>query len=167
MTGASCILPQTSKRGRLPRHMRALLTGCLWMALMMPARGQEGKTPGTDAARVNLFDTPEGLQQGAAPFQTHCTYCHGARGKGGRGPDLTTGQYKYGGSDASLYGTIRNGVRGTEMAAGLATDDDVWKMVAFVKRLGALAPGEKAQGDSAAGKLVFDGKGACRNCHSI
>jgi hypothetical protein len=80
----------------------------------------------------------------AALFQTHCTYCHGARGQGSRGSDLTTGQYKYGGSDASLYATIRNGLRGTEMPAVLATDDEVWKMVAFVKRLGMLAPGEKA-----------------------
>ena len=105
--------------------------------------------------------------QGAALFQTHCTYCHGTRGQGGRGSDLTTGQYKHGGSDASLYATIRNGVRGTEMPAVLATDDEVWKMVAFVKSLGALPPGEKASGDQHAGKLVFEGKGACRTCHAI
>ena len=53
------------------------------------------------------------------------------------------------------------------MPAVRATDDEVWKMVAFVKTLGSLVPGEKAPGDAAAGKLVFDGKGACRTCHSI
>jgi len=53
------------------------------------------------------------------------------------------------------------------MPAVLATDDEVWKMVAFVKRLGTLAPGEKAPGDADAGKLVFEGKGACRTCHAI
>ena len=111
--------------------------------------------------------TPEDAQQGAALFQTHCTYCHGARGQGGRGSDLTTGQYKHGGSDASLYATIRNGVRGTEMPAVLATDDEVWKMVAFVKTLGTLPQNEKAQGDADAGKLVFEGKGGCKTCHAI
>jgi len=126
------------------------------MAPMAPARAQERR-----------MTAPESAEQGAALFQTHCTYCHGARGQGGRGSDLTTGQYKYGGSDASLYATIRNGVRGTEMPAVLATDDEVWKMVAFVKRLGALAPGEKAPGDADAGRLVFEGKGACRTCHAI
>ena len=124
------------------------------MALIAPAWAQE-------------LGTPDSAQQGAALFQTHCTYCHGARGQGGRGSDLTTGQYKYGGSDASLYATIRNGVRGTEMPAVLAADDEVWKMVAFVKRLGALAPAEKAPGDADAGRLVFEGKGACRTCHAI
>jgi putative heme-binding domain-containing protein len=119
------------------------------------------------AAQTNPFDTPEGLQQGAALFQTHCTYCHGARGQGGRGSDLTTGQYKYGSSDASLYATIRNGVRGTEMPSVRATDEEVWKIVAFVKKLGTLAPGERASGDASAGKGIVEGKGACMTCHSI
>jgi putative heme-binding domain-containing protein len=118
-------------------------------------------------AQKNPFDTPQGVQQGAALFQTHCTYCHGARGQGGRGADLTTAEYKYGGSDAALYATIRNGVRGTEMPAVRATDDEVWKMVAFVKRLGTVAPGERTPGDAAAGQRIFAGKGACMTCHSI
>src|SRR5215813_13803212 len=94
--------------------------------------------------RTNAFDTAEGAAQGGVLFQTHCTYCHGARGEGGRGADLTTGQYRYGGSDASLYNTIRNGVPGTEMPSVRATDDDVWKMVAFVRKLVAAAVTEKA-----------------------
>jgi putative heme-binding domain-containing protein len=53
------------------------------------------------------------------------------------------------------------------MPAVSATDEEVWKMVAFVKSLGALAPGEKAAGDAGAGKLVFEGKGGCFKCHSI
>src|ERR1700730_17541722 len=63
----------------------------------------------------NTFDTPEGRQQGASLFQTHCAYCHGAQGEGGRGADLTNGVYKHGGSDRELYATIRNGIPGTEM----------------------------------------------------
>src|SRR5215813_6314696 len=118
-----------------------------WMALLaaVPA-----------IAQTNPFDTAEGVQQGASLFQTHCTYCHGGRGQGGRGPDLTTGEYKHGGSDANLYATIRNGVEGTEMPAVRAADEEVWKMVAFVKTLVAATPREKAPGDAAAGKLVFE-----------
>jgi putative heme-binding domain-containing protein len=123
--------------------------------------------PDSARAQANGFDTPEGAQQGGVLFQNHCTYCHGARGQGGRGSDLTTGQYKHGGSDAELYATIRNGIRGTEMPAVRATDEEVWKMVAFVKRLGTLAPGEKGSGDPAAGKLVVESKGKCLTCHSI
>jgi putative heme-binding domain-containing protein len=107
------------------------------------------------------------VQQGKALFQIHCSYCHGANGEGGRGADLTTGQYRHGGSDANLYSTVRNGIPGTEMPAVRATDDEVWMMVAFVKRLGAFAPAEQASGDIAAGKAVFEGKGRCTGCHAV
>jgi len=117
--------------------------------------------------QTNPFDTPEGIAQGAALFQTHCSYCHGARGEGGRGADLTNGQYRHGGSDANLFTSVRNGIPGTEMPAVRATDEEVWKMVAFVKRLGTAGLREKAPGDPSAGKAVYQGKGGCTVCHSI
>jgi cytochrome c oxidase cbb3-type subunit III len=140
--------------------MRILPWSCLCVCLVGIAWGQE-------AARTNPFDNPDGVAQGRALFQIHCSYCHGANGEGGRGADLTTGKYRRGGSDANLYITVRNGIPGTEMPAVRATDDEVWKMVAFVKRLGAAAPMEKAAGDAAAGKLVFEGKGKCLTCHAV
>jgi putative heme-binding domain-containing protein len=117
--------------------------------------------------QTNPFDTTDGVSQGTALFQTHCAYCHGARGEGGRGADLTNGQYRRGGSDANLFTSVRNGIPGTEMPAVRATDEEVWKMVAFVKRLGSPGLREKAPGDPAAGKAVYDGKGGCTVCHSI
>jgi putative heme-binding domain-containing protein len=53
------------------------------------------------------------------------------------------------------------------MPAVRATDDEVWKMVAFVKKLGTLGLSEKAPGDPLAGKIVYEQKGRCRTCHSI
>ena len=118
-------------------------------------------------AQQNPFDNPEGRQQGGALFQTHCAYCHGARGEGGRGADLTTGNYRHGGSDRELYASIRNGIPGTEMPAVRASDDDVRKMTAYVKTLGAAGLKETATGDVAAGKAVYAGKGHCASCHAI
>src|SRR5262249_5853780 len=80
---------------------------------------------------------------------------------------LTTGQFKHGGSDAELYATIRNGIRGTEMPPVRVSDEEVWKMVTFVKKLGSIAPGEQVPGDVSAGRLVVEGKGGCLACHSI
>jgi putative heme-binding domain-containing protein len=116
---------------------------------------------------VNPFDSAAALEEGRLLFETHCSYCHGARGEGGRGADLTTGQYKYGGADAALYRTVRNGIAGTEMPAVRASDDEVWKMVAFVKRVGNAGLREKPSGDPIAGKAVYEGKGACASCHAI
>jgi putative heme-binding domain-containing protein len=136
---------------------RLLRTTCA-IALALPLWAQD---------RVNRFDTPEGALQGGALFQVHCSYCHGARGEGGRGADLTAGRYRRGGSDANLFDTIRNGIPGTEMPAVRASDDELWKMVAFVKKLAAAEPRETAPGDAAAGKGIFLGKGGCTACHSI
>ena len=137
---------------------------CCLIALAAP----EGTAAQSSApAKANPFDTSAGIQDGRALFQIHCLYCHGANGEGGRGADLTSGRYRRGGSDADLFATVRNGIAGTEMPAVRASDDDVWKMVAFVKSIGSAGLSEKAPGDRASGKAIFEGKGRCLACHSV
>jgi putative heme-binding domain-containing protein len=144
--------------------MRLLLSVVSCVAVLTPcARAQEESRA---IAAANPFDNSAGVEEGRSLFQLHCSYCHGARGEGGRGADLTTGQYRRGGSDANLYSTVRNGI-GSEMPAVRATDDEVWKMVAFVKRLGSAGITEKPAGDPVAGKALYEGKGGCTTCHSI
>jgi cytochrome c oxidase cbb3-type subunit III len=109
----------------------------------------------------------EAARLGSGLFQTHCTYCHGARGEGGRGPDLTTGRYRRGGSDSELFANIKNGIRGTEMSPVRATDQEVWHIVAFIKTLPGVGVQEKVSGDAAAGKAIYEGKGRCGACHAI
>ena len=117
-------------------------------------------------AQTNPFTSDADIRQGSALFQAHCSYCHGVRGEGGRGADLTAGVYRMGGADADLFKSIRSGVPGSEMPAVRVTEDEVWKMVAFVKRLGSQGLGERAPGDPAAGKLVYNRIG-CAGCHRI
>lgn len=144
--------------------MRALRMIVCCLAGLAPCFAQ---APSTSKPEMNPFDTPEGRDRGGALFQRHCAYCHGARGEGGRGADLTAGVYKHGGSDHELYLTIRNGISGTDMPAVRATDDEVWQMTAFVKSLGSAGLTETAPGDAAAGKAIYQGKGRCATCHSI
>ena|SRR5579871_3306905 len=115
---------------------------------------------------VNPFTTEADLQQGSGLFQLHCSYCHGSQGEGGRGADLTAGIYRIGGKDPELFATIRSGIPGTEMPAVRVTDDDVWRLVGWVKRLGSQGLAEKAPGDSVAGKTIY-AKGGCAACHRI
>ncbi len=136
------------------------MVGGWFLALAAPAwtQGRPERNP---------FDTPQDVELGGRLFQTHCSYCHGAQGEGGRGADLATGRYRQGGSDSELFRTIRYGIPGSEMGPVRATDDEVWRMVAFVKRLGAAEVEEKVPGDPAAGALVYQKKGACSTCHRI
>lgn len=132
-------------------------------ALLMTAalRSQSPPVPQT-----NPFTSEADLQQGAALFGTHCSYCHGSFGEGGRGADLTAGIYRQGGSDVELWASIRYGVPGSEMGPVRVTDDEVWKLVTFVKRLGSQGLLEKAPGDPGAGLAVYQ-KSGCGNCHRI
>jgi putative heme-binding domain-containing protein len=120
---------------------------------------------GASQAVTNPFESDEDVARGNDLFQTHCSYCHGAFGEGGRGADLTAGRYRLGGSDAELFQTIRNGIPGSEMGPPRVEDDDLWRIVGFVKKLGT-AESEDAPGDAAAGKIVYE-KTGCASCHII
>lgn len=134
-------------------------------AVQNPALTGEA-VPGKTIATTNAFNTDADVQQGGALFQLHCSYCHGAHGEGGRGADLTAGIYRMGGKDPELFATIRSGIPGTEMPAVRVNDDDVWRLVGFVKRLGSQGLSEKASGDSVAGKSIY-AKSGCAGCHKI
>jgi cytochrome c oxidase cbb3-type subunit III len=121
---------------------------------------------GKDVAQTNPFNTEADIQQGSGLFQLHCSYCHGSHGEGGRGADLTAGVYEMGGSDRELFMTIRGGIPGTEMPAVRVGDDDVWRLVGVVKRIGSQGLKEKAPGNAEAGKAVY-AKGGCAACHRI
>src|SRR5437868_1674987 len=102
-------------------------------------------------ATVNPFTSEADLKEGASLFSLHCSYCHGVRGEGGRGADLTAGVYRMGGKDPELWKTVRIGIPGTEMPAVRTTDDEVWKLVGWVKHLGSQGLSETATGDPVAG----------------
>jgi putative heme-binding domain-containing protein len=53
------------------------------------------------------------------------------------------------------------------MAPVRAGDDDVWRMVAFVKKIGSTGSEEKAPGDAGMGKMIYEAKGGCKVCHAI
>jgi putative heme-binding domain-containing protein len=137
----------------------------IFCALLMAADAR-AQTPPVSIPQTNPFSSEADVDQGGALFQTHCSYCHGSSGEGGRGADLTAGIYRHGGGDLDLFASIRLGIAGTEMGPVRASDDEVWKLVAFVKRIGSQGLLEKAPGDSAAGHVVYQ-KSGCGNCHRI
>jgi len=115
-----------------------------------------------------LAGDPGAIAGGGAAFRPYCTPCHGIRGEGGRGPDLTRGVYSAGEKDSDLFNVIANGVPGTDMAgfAGDFSEQDMWRVVAFVRSL-ARRDMSPLSGDRAAGEKLFWGKGGCSACHVV
>jgi mono/diheme cytochrome c family protein len=93
---------------------------------------------------------PQAIEQDQQHFRSSCDSCHGLNATGLRGPDLTTGQWARGGSDAQLFRTIMQGIPGTEMPAAQnfdATPDQVWAVIAYLRTFVGPASGEDARGD--------------------
>jgi putative heme-binding domain-containing protein len=124
-----------------------------------------------DDARTNPRQgDPQAIEQGQQHFRSSCASCHGLNATGLRGPDLTTGQWAHGGSDAQLFRTIMQGIPGTEMPAAQnadATPDQVWAVIAYLRTLVGPASGEDARGNAQSGETVFWGKATCGQCHMV
>ena len=113
--------------------------------------------------------TPEAIEQGRMVFRFSCSICHGLGATGGmRAPDLTRGRWAHGGSDAAIFRTISEGVRGTEMpgSQGFLMEEQVWSVIAYLRSLSA-ASVSPIEGDREAGERIFFGSSACSRCHMV
>lgn len=91
------------------------------------------------------------IQPAAAHFARGCAICHGAPGEPRnpampamlpQPPDLSTVVADW--SDAELFRIVKHGIRFTGMPAWPAPsrDDEVWAMVAFLRALPQMSPGD-------------------------
>ena len=123
------------------------------------------------AGATNPFQgNAQAIGQGLQLFRSSCASCHGLNAKGVRGPDLTTGQWARGGTDAQLFRTIMQGIPGTDMPGAQnadATPDQVWAVIAYLRTLNGPASAEDARGNAQNGETLFFGGAACSRCHMV
>jgi putative heme-binding domain-containing protein len=110
--------------------------------------------------------TPADRDAGAKIFRSHCSPCHGLRGTGGLGPDLTSGSFFHGSSDADLFRNIADGIPGTAMSGVFFEGTQVWQIVAFVRSLSKAGAASPVTGDAGRGKRQFRQQG-CIACHLV
>src|SRR5213592_4219001 len=93
--------------------------------------------------------TPANLTEGAKEYEEHCAFCHG-----GAKAKTSPMQNKFNppvpqliariphDPDNWLFWVTKHGVRMTGMPAwdGIMSDDEIWKVIAFVKHSNALPP---------------------------
>ena len=78
---------------------------------------------------------PAAIARGYDLFAARCAFCHGGHGVGAKGPALTAGHYKRGGSNLTLFSTIATGRPGTQMGAfgGMLSADEIWDIIAYIR----------------------------------
>jgi cytochrome c553 len=90
------------------------------------------------------LDSPDLYTLGAAHFHDGCAYCHGAPGQSINPiaqhmlpppPDLTPAAKQW--KDRELFWIVKHGIKYTGMPAWISQrrDDEIWAVVAFLKRL--------------------------------
>jgi len=139
----------------------ALLVACA----VDPILGQRG-APGP----VNPFlGKPEAVHEGESLYAQHCTGCHGPNGSAGEiGPAIVSGERAdFDPGDTQVFNTIKNGVPGTPMGPQRLSDDEIWKITAYIHALRGTAIDNPLPGDVTHGEQIFWGKGQCGNCHML
>ena len=115
-----------------------------------------GKSP------EELSKDPQAMAIGDRLFMNNCAQCHGSDARGAKGfPDLTDGQWNWGGTPEQIHATIAQGRTGimTPMAAAVGSSDDVRNLANYVLSL------SKSPDDSVRANLGRDKFVACAACH--
>ena len=149
---------------------------CLHAALLLIAAAFccAAQSDRAEAQRNPYTGNAQAIAAGRTLYNGACVACHGADGRGDRGPSLVSGNLQHGNADGEIFITIRSGVRGSQMPAfANFSTDQTWQIISYIRSLGGAAPtatsaaGETVAGNAAAGKAIFDGKGGCVNCHMV
>src|SRR5579862_766528 len=143
----------------------SLLAGAVLSVSFVTA--QEKSAAPSSSPPSSLKTKASVVKEGASLFRGNCSPCHGLNAKGGgRGPDLTSGRWTHGSSDAEIFRTISQGVPGTQMPANGFEDSETWAIIAYLR---SRTPSQhsKASGDAAKGEKLFHGEAGCATCHMV
>ncbi len=112
-----------------------------------------------------LGETGDGRQI----FLGNCAICHGPDGDSVYGVDLGRGKFKTASSDDDLIRILNVGVPGTSMPAFSKefSQIEVRAVVTYLRYMKSTSSATFAPGDAIQGKVIFEGKGECLNCHRV
>ncbi len=112
-------------------------------------------------------ETSADIEDGARVFRENCATCHGPDGNALPGMDFGRGQFRQAYSDADLARIIREGIPGTAMPPGNFPEEQAARVVAYLRSVAASHRSSEVTGDAHRGRAIFEGKGACLNCHRV
>jgi cytochrome c oxidase cbb3-type subunit III len=133
---------------------------------------QRGAAPQGGGLSANpAIGNREAIAEGERLYNETCTACHGKDGTGGElGPPVAAQNRRYlRRTDPEVFDAVKNGIAETQMPphTGQFTDDQIWKITAYIHGLRGTAFDTPVQGNVANGEATFWVKGECGSCHMI
>ena len=102
------------------------------------SRGEAGQEVTNGLVKLNPYTgNPEAISEGEELYKLlNCYSCHGLRGGGGMGPDLTDEEWKEGtGDDTRVMDQVMTGRNKMPGYDGVITEEEAWKVIAYVRTL--------------------------------
>lgn len=160
-----------AETGRLFRFL-TIAGAAVMLATGIDLNAQRGGGPPSAGAPANpAIGNREAITEGEKLYNETCTPCHGKDGIGGElGPPVAAQNRRYlRRTDPEIFDAVKNGIAGTQMPpyTGQFTDDQIWKITAYIHGLRGTAFDTPVQGNVANGEAIFWAKGECGSCHMI
>jgi cytochrome c oxidase cbb3-type subunit 3 len=113
-----------------------------------PAQAQETQVAVSTKSPRPYEDQARDVSDGKRFYRWYnCNGCHGGGGGGGMGPPLMDNEWIYGREPAQIFETIARGrPNGMPSFGGHVPDDQIWKLVAYVRSMSGLLPSDVAPG---------------------
>lgn len=123
----------TRTKGRL---LGGISIGLFFAMTAVHASLGSSSASAVEAAAKNPFaGDAAAVQDGAKLFDEKCAECHGD-GTGLSGPDLTDDKWFYGGNDAEVFDSIKNGRPGGMPSWNSSlSGEQIWKILTFMRSL--------------------------------
>lgn len=98
---------------------------------------------------VTLLTGANDLAKGKKVFSSNCMVCHGTKGEGGIGPNLTDNNWIYNGDIRGVFATVANGAN-NGMAAWkeLISSDKIQAVSSYILSFPAVDNGKEPQGEN-------------------
>jgi cytochrome c oxidase cbb3-type subunit 3 len=111
--------------------------------------------------------TSVAIEAGSRVYTQQCALCHGPQGDTVDGINLRRGQFRNASSDDDLRNVISQGAGEGRMPAFTLRPEELNGVIAFI-RAGFDPDGVAVKiGDPSRGQALFQGKGACADCHRV
>lgn len=101
-------------------------------------------------------------------FQTNCSGCHGADGRGGeRAPSVVSNRTTRGRDEVYFRNVIRTGTPGGMPSFAALPAEHIEALSTWLRAANATAADAHLSGDVGAGEQFFFGQGQCATCHMV